>query len=179
MKNHRDFGRRTLSVLLALVMLLSAAPFTAFAEAEEGEAVTVITGGATVGSTLMAVGGTGGDGGGGGEVGGSSDFVAPATDLVAYPGRWVNGKGLETFDDLEVLSLADDPNVLFFYHVKDSTDTTFGNIPTDKPFYPGDGEIQYVYVYSDTDPKEEAIRFFYLDSDCAPMADAFAYLPGN
>ena len=24
-----------------------------------------------------------------------------------------------------------------------------------------------------------SIRFFYLDSDCAPMADAFAYLPGN
>ena len=177
---------RTLCVFLSLIMLFAAAPLSAFAVdggAGGGGGGSVIGGGGAggdggggggAGGDGGGGGGAGGDGGGGGgagsgggggigsggEVGGSSDFVAPATDLVAYPGRWVNGKGLEAFDDLEVLRLTDDPNVLFFYHVKDSTDTTFGKIPTDKPFYPGDGEIQYVYVYSDTDPKEEAIRAF-------------------
>ena len=96
---------RTLCVFLALIMLCGAAPLSALAV--DGGVIGG-GGGGDGGGVIGGGGGGGGDGGGGigsgGEVGGSSDFVAPATDLVAYPDRWVNGKGLETFDDLEVLT---------------------------------------------------------------------------
>ncbi|MBQ7624307.1 MAG: leucine-rich repeat protein, partial [Clostridia bacterium] len=107
-------------------------------------------------------GGGGGTGEGGGDAGGgtggmSNGFIAPATELTPYPGRWVNGQGLSYINEVELLSLSDDPNVTFFFHVKDSAGETFGNLPTDKFLYPADGAVQYVFVYSDDDPKDAPI----------------------
>ena len=111
-------------------------------------------------------GGDGGDGGGGGAGGGGgggvvvSGFVAPAQSLYADTGKWVNGKGFTPIGDVELDDLSSDPGVSFFYHCKDAEGNTYGLRPDEHYFGDGSNELQYVFVYSDTDPKDDPLTAY-------------------
>ena len=98
------------------------------------------------------IGGDGGGGTGAGGEGGSgtSSLVAPVDNIYAVPCTIRNGYPVAV-NDVEV-SDRSATGVYFYYSLEDSAGGKFSDLPTDPDLGAGDGEVQYVFVYSDAKP---------------------------
>ncbi len=92
--------------------------------------------------------GTGEGGTGTGEGGSTSTFVGPASAVYANPYQMSDGS-YTLATDVEYDDVSES-GVWFYYGVRDANYAPFGTIPGQTPLGSSDGQVQYVYVYSDT-----------------------------